>query len=85
MSDLYVWKTRSCVKLEKDIIVKNGKKTVTTVSFPFFLRVNCEKYTKNTFLNYEIYKNMKKYIDKLCLYGNNIIALIKRFIKHKII
>ena len=32
-----------------DIIVKNGKKTVTTVSFPFFLRVNCEKYTKNRF------------------------------------
>ena len=55
------------MKLEKDIIVKNGKKTVTTVSFPFFLRVNCEKYTKNTFLNYEIYKNMKKHIDKLCL------------------
>lgn len=23
-------------KLEKDIIEKNGKKTVTTVSFPFF-------------------------------------------------
>ncbi len=36
MSALYVGKTRSCVKLKKDIIVKNGKKTVTTVSFPFF-------------------------------------------------
>ena len=29
-------KTRSCVKLKKDIIVKNGKKTVTKVFFPFF-------------------------------------------------
>ena len=27
---------------------------------------------------------MKKHIDKLCLYGNNIITLIKHFIKHKI-
>ena len=27
---------------------------------------------------------MKKHIDKLCLRGNNIITLIKRFIKHKI-
>ena len=83
MSALYVWKTRSCVKLEKDIIVKNGKKTVTTVSFPF-LRVDCEKYTKNVFWNYEIYKIMKKYIDKSCLQGNNVITLIKHFIKHKI-
>ena len=83
MSALYVWKTRSWVKLEKDIIVKNGKKTVTTVSFPF-LRVNCEKYKKNIFWNYEIYKIMKKPIDKLCLQGNNVITLIKYFIKHKI-
>ena len=83
MSALYVWKTRSCVKLEKDIIVKNGKKTVTTVSFPFF-HVDCEKYTKNVFWNYEIYINTKKYIDKMCLHSNNIIALIKQFIKHKI-
>ena len=27
---------------------------------------------------------MKKYIDKLCLHGDNIITLIKHFIKHKI-
>ena len=27
---------------------------------------------------------MKKHIDKLCLHGNNIITLIKYFIKHKI-
>ena len=27
---------------------------------------------------------MKKHIDKLCLQGNNIITLIKQFIKHKI-
>ena len=27
---------------------------------------------------------MKKHIDKLCLHGNNIITLIKHFIKHKI-
>ena len=84
MSALYVWKTRSCVKLEKDIIVKNGKKTVTTVFFPFFLRVNCEKYTKNVFWNYEIYKNMKKHIDKSCLQDNNVITLIKQFIKDQI-
>ena len=27
---------------------------------------------------------MKKHIDKSCLQGNNVITLIKRFIKHKI-
>ena len=27
---------------------------------------------------------MKKHIDKLCLQGNNVITLIKQFIKHKI-
>ena len=27
---------------------------------------------------------MKKHIDKSCLYGNNIITLIKHFIKDKI-
>ena len=27
---------------------------------------------------------MKKPIDKLCLQGNNVITLIKRFVKHKI-
>ena len=27
---------------------------------------------------------MKKHIDKLCLHGDNIITLIKHFIKHKI-
>ena len=27
---------------------------------------------------------MKKHIDKLCLQGNNVVALIKYFIKHKI-
>lgn len=27
---------------------------------------------------------MKKHIDKLCLQGNNVIALIKQFIKDKI-
>ena len=48
------------------------------------MRVNCEKYTKNRFWNYEIYRNMKKHIDKLCLQGNNVITLIKQFIKHKI-
>ena len=84
MSDLYVWKTRSCVKLEKYIIVKNGKKTVTMVFFPFFLHVNYEKYTKNKIWNYEIYINTKKHIDKLCLHSNNVITLIKQFIKHKI-
>ena len=26
---------------------------------------------------------MKKHIDKLCLHGDNIITLIKHFIKHK--
>lgn len=42
-------KNEKLCKIKKDIIVKNGKKTVTTVFFPFFLRVNCEKYTKNMF------------------------------------
>ena len=27
---------------------------------------------------------MKKHIDKLCLHCNNVITLIKHFIKHKI-
>ena len=27
---------------------------------------------------------MKKHIDKSCLHGNNVITLIKHFIKHKI-
>ena len=27
---------------------------------------------------------MKKHIDKSCLQGNNVITLIKHFIKHKI-
>ena len=27
---------------------------------------------------------MKKHIDKLCLQGDNVITLIKQFIKHKI-
>ena len=27
---------------------------------------------------------MKKHIDKLCLQGNNVITLIKQFVKHKI-
>ena len=45
---------------------------------------NCEKYTKNIFRNYEIYKNMKKHIDKLFLQDNNVITLIKHFIKDKI-
>ena len=31
-----------------------------------------------------MYKNMKKHIDKLCLHCNNVITLIKHFIKHKI-
>ena len=84
MSALYVWKTRSCVKLEKDIIVKKRKENSNYGFLSVFLHINCEKYTKNIFWNYEIYKNMKKHIDKLCLYGNNIIALIKHFIKHKI-
>jgi hypothetical protein len=49
-------KTRSCVKLKKDIIVKNGKKTVTTVSFPFF----CVLIVKNTQkIDFEIMKYIK--------------------------
>ena len=55
MSALYVLKTRSCVKLEKDIIVKNGKKTVTTVSFPFF-HVDCKNTQK---MYFEIMKYIK--------------------------
>ena len=49
-------KTRSCVKLKKDIIVKNGKKTVTTVFFPFF----CVLIVKNTQkIDFEIMKYIK--------------------------
>ena len=55
MSALYVRKTRSCVKLKKEIIVKNGKKTVTTVSFPFF----CMLIVKNI---QKIYFEIMKYI-----------------------
>ena len=33
--------------LEKDIIVKNGKKTVTTVSFPFFCVVRLAAHVSN--------------------------------------
>ena len=29
--------------------------------------VNCEKYTKNMFINCGICKNVKKHIDKICL------------------
>lgn len=47
---------RTYIKLEKDIIVKNGKKTVTTVSFPFFLRVNCKNTQK---MHFEIMKYIK--------------------------
>ena len=44
------------VKLEKDIIVKNGKKTVTTFSFPFF----CVLIVKNTQkMHFEIMKYIK--------------------------
>ena len=43
------------MKLEKDIIVKNGKKTVTAVSFPFF----CVLIVKNT---QKMYFKIMKYI-----------------------
>ena len=76
-----------CVKNEKSCKIRKryySKKRKENSNYGFlsvFLHINCEKYTKNTFLNYEIYKNMKKHIDKLCLHCNNVITLIKHFIK----
>ena len=49
-------KNEKLCKIKKDIIVKNGKKTVTTVSFPFF----CVLIVKNTQkIDFEIMKYIK--------------------------
>ena len=44
------------MKLEKDIIVKNGKKTVTTVSFSFFYVLIVKNIQK---MYFEIMKYIK--------------------------
>ena len=48
-------KNEKLCKIRKDIIVKNGKKTVTTVSFPFFCILIVENIQK-------IYFEIMKYI-----------------------
>ena len=70
-------------KIRKRYYSKKRKENSNYGFLSVFLRVNCEKYTKNVFRNYEIYKNMKKHIDKLFLQDNNVITLIKHFIKDK--
>lgn len=77
-------KNKKLCKIRKIYYSKKRKENSNYGFLSVFLRVNCKKYTKNVFRNYEIYKNMKKHIDKSCLQDNNVITLIKQFIKDKI-